>query len=106
MKLSIRKFVEYSTGALAMLIIAVSVVMALVYAVVHGLATLETLATGTLQGVGCAIGGLIGSALVMRFEAARTFLRNLLKDVLGDGLEPVDSWLTGCASLAYIGVHR
>lgn len=81
MKLSIRKLVEYSTSAIALLLVAASVVGALVYAVKHGLATLEELATGTLQGIGVAIGGLIGGALVMRFEAARTFLKNLLKDI-------------------------
>jgi len=81
MKLSIRKLVEYSTSAIALLLVAASVVGALIYAVEHGLATLEELATGTLQGIGVAIGGLIGGALVMRFEAARTFLKNLLKDI-------------------------
>ena len=79
---SIRKLVEYSTGAIALLIVAASVVLALIYALTHGMATLDELATGTLQGIGVAIGGLIGGALVMRFEAARGFLRNLIKDVI------------------------
>lgn len=80
-QVSIRKIVEYSTGALAMLIVAGSVVLALIYAVTHGMATLNELATGTLQGIGVAIGGLIGSALLFRFKKARSFLRNLIKDV-------------------------
>lgn len=80
-KLGVRKLVEYTSGAVALLIVAGSVVGALVYAVTHGLATLQELATGVLQGVGVAIGGLIGSALILRFEAARNFLKNLIKDV-------------------------
>jgi hypothetical protein len=78
---SVRKLVEYSTSAIAFLLVAASVVGALVFAIHHGLATLDELATGVLQGLGVAIGGLVGSALVLRFEAARTFLRNLLKDI-------------------------
>ena len=81
MKLSIRKTDEYSMSALALIVVAGSVVLALVYALTHGLATLNELASGTLQGVGVAVGGLIGSALIMRFKVARKFLQNLIKDV-------------------------
>ena len=61
---------------------ATSVVAALVYAVLNGMATLHELAAGVLQGVGVAIGGLLGSALIMRYQSARGFLRQLVTDVL------------------------
>jgi len=82
MKFSVRKTVEYVTGAVALLIVAAAVVLALIYAIKHGVATLDELAAGTLQGVGCAIGGLIGGALVLRFQTARDFLHNLIKEVV------------------------
>ena len=81
MKLSIRKCVDYCASGLAVLLVAASVVGAIIYAVQHGMSVLQELATGTLQGIGCAIGGLLGSALIMRFQTARDFLKNLLKDV-------------------------
>lgn len=76
-----RKLAMYLTGALALLIVAASVVSALVYASTHGTETLQNLATSTLQGIGVAIGGVIGSALIMRFQASRDFIKNLLKDL-------------------------
>ena len=63
-----RKLISYITGALALLIVAAATVSALWYAVANGLATLGNLATSTLSGIGMAIGGCLGSALILRFK--------------------------------------
>ena len=76
-----RKLISYASGALALLVVAASAVAALVYAVQHGMATLSNLATSTLSGIGIAIGGCLGSALILRFKAARRFIGNTLKDI-------------------------
>jgi hypothetical protein len=77
----IRKLISYMSGALALLVVAVSVVAALWYAVANGLATLSNLATSTLSGVGMAIGGCLGSALLLRFKSARRYVASVLQDV-------------------------
>ena len=41
----------------------------------------ESLASSTLSGVGMAIGGCLGSALILRFKAARSYIRSVLKDL-------------------------
>ena len=69
------------TGAVALLIVATSVVAALVYAIANGMATLSNLASSTLSGIGIAIGGCLGSALILRFKAARRFVGNTLHEV-------------------------
>jgi uncharacterized membrane protein YfcA len=76
-----QKLAMYLTGSLALLIVATSIVSALVYASTHGTETLQNLATSTLSGIGVAIGGVLGSALILRFQAARTFIKTLVKDV-------------------------
>jgi hypothetical protein len=76
-----RRLISYVTGAVALLIVAASVVAALVYAITNGMATLSNLATSTLSGIGIAIGGCLGSALILRFKAARRFISSVLKDV-------------------------
>ncbi len=75
------RIISYVTGALALLIVATSVVAALVYAIANGMATLSNLASSTLSGIGIAIGGCLGSALILRFKAARRFLHSVLRDV-------------------------
>jgi uncharacterized membrane protein YciS (DUF1049 family) len=75
------RLVSYLTGAVALLIVATSIVAALVYAVSNGLTTLTTLATSTLSGVGMAVGSCIGAALVMKFKVARRFVKNTIDDV-------------------------
>ncbi len=71
----------YVTGACALLIVAISAVAALIYAATHSSETLSNLASSTLTGVGMAIGGCLGSALILRFKAARYYIRSVLKDL-------------------------
>ncbi len=75
------KILGYVTGAIALLVVIISIGAALVSAVTHGLDTLQNLATSTLQGVGVAIGGVLGGALIMRFKSARKFLADVVKDI-------------------------
>jgi hypothetical protein len=76
-----RKILSYLTGAIALFVVAASVVAALVYAVTHGMATLSNLANSTLSGIGIAIGGCLGSALILRFKAARRFVGNTVREI-------------------------
>jgi uncharacterized membrane protein YfcA len=76
-----RRTVAYVTGAFALLLVASSAVSALTYAALHRSETLQNLATSTLQGVGMAIGGCLGSALVLRFKAARRFVRGVVHEI-------------------------
>jgi uncharacterized membrane protein YfcA len=76
-----RKLLTYVTGTLALLVVTTSIVSALIYAGTHGTETLGNLATSTLQGIGVAIGGVLGSALILRFKAARSFISSVLKDI-------------------------
>lgn len=75
----------YTTGAFALLLVAASAVSALTYAAVHQSETLQLLATSALQGVGVAIGGCLGSALILRFKAARRFVKGVLHDINHEG---------------------
>ena len=76
-----KRVVAYTTGACALLIVAVSAVAALLYAASHRWETINNLASSTLTGIGMAIGGCLGSALILRFKAARSFVRSVLKDL-------------------------
>lgn len=76
-----KRTAAYISGAFALLLVAVSAVTALIYAATHSTETLSNLATSTLTGVGMAIGGCLGSALILRFKAARQYLRSVLKDL-------------------------
>lgn len=76
-----RRAVAYVTGTAALLIVAVSAVTATLYAITHSSETLHNLASSTLTGVGMAIGGCLGSALILRFKAARYYIRSVLKDL-------------------------
>lgn len=73
--------VAYITGGCALLIVAVAAVAAMVYAVHHRMETVNNLASSALSGVGMAIGGCLGSALILRFKAARSYIRSILKDL-------------------------
>jgi hypothetical protein len=79
----------YATGTLALLIVAAATISAVHYAVTHNAETLSSLAISTLQGVGVAIGGCLGGALILRFKAARTFVRGLIDEVNPKFVEPV-----------------
>jgi uncharacterized membrane protein YfcA len=72
----------YASGSLALLVVVVAVVSAIGYALTHNSETLSNLATSTLSGIGMAVGGCIGSALILRFKAARQFIRGILDDIL------------------------
>ncbi len=76
-----QRLTTYLTGAFALLLVTASIVAALVYALTNGLATLSNLATSTLSGVGMAIGGCVGSALILRFKAARRFVASTVRDI-------------------------
>jgi hypothetical protein len=76
-----RRSIAYVTGIFALMLVAVSAVGALVYAATHRAETLSNLASSTLTGIGMAIGGCLGSALILRFKAARHYLRSVLKDL-------------------------
>jgi uncharacterized membrane protein YdfJ with MMPL/SSD domain len=76
-----QKILSYLTGAVALLIVGLSIIAALVYAVTHGMATLSNLANSTLSGIGIAIGGCLGSALILRFKAARRFVGHTVRDI-------------------------
>ncbi len=71
----------FVTGAFALALVAVSGVGAIIFAATHHTETLKNLACSTLTGVGMAIGGCIGSALILRFKAARHYLRSILRDL-------------------------
>ena len=71
----------YVTGAFALLVVTTSAVAALLYAATHHSETLSNLASSTLSGIGIAIGGCLGSALILRFKTARHYLRSVLKDL-------------------------
>ena len=81
MKATLQRLVAYATGAVALLLVAAAAISALTYAAMHGSETLLNLATSTLSGVGIAVGGCLGSALILRFKAARKFIRGVMKDI-------------------------
>jgi uncharacterized membrane protein YfcA len=75
------KLITYLTGAFALGIVVAAVISAVIYSVQHNTETLLNLATSTIQGVGVSIGGIVGSAIVLRFKAARHFIKRLLEDL-------------------------
>jgi uncharacterized membrane protein YfcA len=75
------KVVAYLTGALALVIVAASAGSALTYAATHGAETLGHLGNAVISGIGMAVGGCLGSALVLRFQAARNFVTSLVKEI-------------------------
>lgn len=76
-----QRILAYVTGGIALLIVAVAAVSASTYAALHHWETLQNLATSTLTGIGMAVGGCLGSALILRFQAARTFLKKVITEV-------------------------
>jgi uncharacterized membrane protein YfcA len=76
-----KRLIAYLTGTLALILVAAAAVSALTYAVLHRSETLLNLATSTLTGVGMAVGGCLGSALILRFKAARRFLKGVIHDI-------------------------
>jgi hypothetical protein len=76
-----KTILSYATGLFAILVVVVSTVSAVVYASTNVWETLRNLASSTLSGIGVAIGGCLGSALILRFKAAREFIKKLLGEV-------------------------
>jgi len=81
MQVRIQTLFAYLTGAFALLLVAASAVSAVTYAVIHRSETLQNLASSTLTGVGMAIGGCLGSALILRFKVARRFVKTLVQEI-------------------------
>lgn len=81
MKAAVQRTIAYTTGALALAVVAATAVAASIHAAAHGPETLQNLATSALSGVGMAVGGCLGSALILRFKAARRFVKGVLKDI-------------------------
>ena len=86
-----QKFISYATGALALLIVTAAIIGALIYAVTHGLATLNSLATSCLQGIGMAVGGMVGSMLVLRWKSARRYIGRTVHDIASKSHHPDDT---------------
>ena len=76
-----KKLLTYVTGALALLVVTVSAISAIYFAAISGTETIKNLALSTLNGIGIAVGGCLGSALILRFQSARDFLKNLVGEV-------------------------
>jgi uncharacterized membrane protein YfcA len=76
-----KRLVAYVTGALALAIVSAAAGSAITYAALHRSETLTNLGTSTLSGVGMAVGGCLGSALVLRFKAARRFVKGIVHEI-------------------------
>jgi hypothetical protein len=76
-----QRLLTYVAGAVAVLIVVAAAVSALTYAALHHSETLRNLGTSTLSGVGMAVGGCLGSALILRFKAARRFIKGVIHDI-------------------------
>jgi uncharacterized membrane protein YfcA len=81
MKANLQRLIAYSTGASALIVVAAAAGSAITYAVMHGAETLTHLGNSALQGIGMAIGGCLGSALVLRFKVARKYVKSVLKEI-------------------------
>jgi len=81
MKAHLQRLIAYGTGALALIVVAAAAGSAVAYAATHGTETLTHLGNSALQGIGMAIGGCLGSALVLRFKVARKYVRSVLKEI-------------------------
>jgi hypothetical protein len=81
MKAHLQRLIAYGTGVLALIVVAAAAGSAITYAVMHGTETLTHLGNSALQGIGMAIGGCLGSALVLRFKVARKYVRSVLKEI-------------------------
>jgi uncharacterized membrane protein YfcA len=80
-KVKLQRLITYATGALALVIVAAAAGSAITYAVMHSTETLMQLGTSALQGIGMAVGGCLGSALVLRFKVARRYIRGILNEI-------------------------
>lgn len=71
-----RKFIGYITGCAALISVSAAIVVT-----IHFLATSPNapsqIGSSMLAGLGTALGAFLGGAMVLRFKAARSFLRKL-----------------------------
>lgn len=81
MKAKLQRLLAYTTGALALVVVAAAAGSAITYAVMHGAETLTHLGNSALQGIGMAVGGCLGSALVLRFKVARRYVKGVLNEI-------------------------
>ena len=81
MKEKLERLLAYATGAVALVVVAAAAGSAITYAVMHGAETLMQLGNSALQGIGMAIGGCLGSALVLRFKVARKYVKGVLNEI-------------------------
>ena len=81
MKANLQRLIAYGTGALALIVVAAAAGSAITYAMMHGTETLTHLGNSALQGIGMAIGGCLGSALVLRFKVARKYVKGILHEI-------------------------
>jgi len=81
MKEKLERLIAYVTGAVALVVVAAAAGSAITYAVMHGTETLSHLGNSALQGIGMAIGGCLGSALVLRFKVARRYVKDVLHEI-------------------------
>ncbi len=80
-KTTVSKLIAYATGALALAVVAAAAGSAVTYALAHRSETLAHLGDNVIAGIGMAIGGCLGSALVMRFKSAREYLASTIQQV-------------------------
>lgn len=81
MNAKLQRLIAYGTGALALVVVAAAAGSAITYVVMHGTETLTQLGNSALQGIGMAVGGCLGSALVLRFKVARRYVKNVLNEI-------------------------
>ena len=81
MKEKLERLIAYVTGAVALVVVAAAAGSAITCAVMHGTETLSHLGNSALQGIGMAIGGCLGSALVLRFKVARRYVKGVLHEI-------------------------
>lgn len=77
----IRRILAFIAGGFAVIVVAVALVSSIFYAGTHIFETLASMAQGILNGVGVAVGGMLGSLLLMRFKSARRFIKKTVEDI-------------------------
>ena len=74
-----KKFISYITGCAALIAVSAAIVVT-----IHFLATSANapsqIGSSMLAGLGTALGAFLGGAMVLRFKAARSFLRKLFTE--------------------------
>ena len=71
-----KTFVSYVTGCIALTAMVAAVFLTVAYLMTNPEAG-SKLASSMVSGIGTAMGACVGAALILRFKAARRFLRQL-----------------------------